>query len=131
MIATNRRIAIVVFAFFALESKGQTSPAFFTPGATAFSPEISVVSTGIVQDVQATVSYDRKYVTLTMRPQNSQLISLQNFAVNGPPPLGFVGGVQFSGTTGALGTLNPAFALGPGRGTPLLLQRGMTPISAR
>src|SRR5436305_12787192 len=120
MMPNGRYVALVALSLtlLASESRGQPVPAFFTPGATAFSPELSVVSTGIVQDVQATLSSDRKYVTLTMRPQNSQLIALQNFAVNGPPPLGFVGGVSFSTTTGSLGSLNPAYALGTGRGHP-------------
>ena len=131
MTINGRYLALAALAVLASETRAQPVPAFFTPGATAFSPEISVVSTGIVQDVQATVSYDRKYVTLNMRPQNSQLIALQNFAVNGPPPLGFVGGVSFSTTTGSLGSLNPAYALGAGRGHPLLVQRGMTPINSR
>src|SRR5690242_15675265 len=100
----------------------------FFGGPTAFSPEISVVNTGTLNDVQATVSADRKYVTLTMRPQMSELISLQNFPINGPPPLGFVGGVSFNNNTGSLGAMNAAFALGPGRGATLLAQRGMTPI---
>ena len=45
-------------------------------------------------DAQATVSADRKYVTLTMRPQNSALVALRDFTfqngVNGQA-FGFVG----------------------------------------
>ena len=115
----------------AVQARAQAVPPFFTPGATAFSPEISVVNTGTLNDVQATVSADRRYVTLTMRPQMSELIALQTFPINGPPPLGFVGGVSFNTTTGSLGAMNSAFVLGPGRGAALLAQRGMTPIRSR
>jgi general secretion pathway protein D len=44
-----------------------------------FEPEIDVVSSGVVLDVQATVSADRKYVTLTLRPQLAQLLNLFTF----------------------------------------------------
>jgi hypothetical protein len=126
-----RPLLIAALGLFAAQARAQAVPPFFTPGATAFSPEISVVNTGTLNDVQATVSADRKYVTLTMRPQMSELISLQNFAINGPPPLGFVGGVSFNANSGSLGAMNPAFALAPGRGAALLAQRGMTPIRSR
>lgn len=36
--------------------------------AVGFDPEISVVSTGVVLDVEGTVSADRRYVTMTVRP---------------------------------------------------------------
>ncbi len=36
--------------------------------SAAFDPEIDVVNDGVLLDVQATVSADRKYVTLTLRP---------------------------------------------------------------
>jgi type II secretory pathway component GspD/PulD (secretin) len=49
-------------------------------GVSAFTPTISIVETGVVLDVQATVSEDRKYVTLTLRPQLSNLLSLASFA---------------------------------------------------
>ena len=42
-----------------------------------FEPTIDVVNSGVKLDVQATVSADRKYVTMTMRPQNSQLLELR------------------------------------------------------
>ena len=63
---------------FAVFPAGQAVP-FFYPGATAFTPEISVVNTGVVNDVQATVSHDRKYVTLTMRPSSSALLALRDY----------------------------------------------------
>lgn len=61
--------------------------AFFYPGATAFTPQISIVNTGVILDVQATVSADRKYVTMTMRPQQSTLLDLRAFTFqNGQNP---------------------------------------------
>ena len=38
-------------------------------GATSFNPEISYVPTGTILDIDATVSHDRRYVTMTVRPQ--------------------------------------------------------------
>jgi hypothetical protein len=109
----------------------------FFGGASAFSPEISVVNSGVLNDVQATVSADRKYVTLTMRPQNSQLLALREFTFTTPQPVGFVGGVNFGmgggmGDTGEFGVINPPLVLGaPGRGAVLFHQRGMTRIVGR
>lgn len=42
--------------------------------ATAPNPEISYVPTGSMLDVDVTVSHDRRYVTMTLRPQVVQLI---------------------------------------------------------
>ena len=55
-------------------------PPFFNGGGGIFDPEIDVIESGMLLDAQAVVSADRKYVTLTMRPQNTQLLSLQEFA---------------------------------------------------
>jgi hypothetical protein len=103
---------------------------FFNPGASAFSPEISVLNTGVLNDVQATVSADRRYVTLNMRPQQSELINLFEFRIPGPQVTGFVGGVQFSGAgeTGEFGAVNAPVILSRGKGTAILHQRGMTRI---
>jgi type II secretory pathway component GspD/PulD (secretin) len=49
-------------------------------GVALFDPEISIVESGVVLDVAATVSSDRKYVTLTLRPQLSTLVQLAQFA---------------------------------------------------
>lgn len=43
-------------------------------GSSAYIPRTSIVNTGVVLDVQATVSSDRKYVTLTLRPQMADLV---------------------------------------------------------
>jgi hypothetical protein len=68
---------------------------FFQPTGQSFTPQIDVVESGVKLDVQATVSADRKYVTLTMRPQQSSLVALRDFTFqNGFNPaqaLGFVG----------------------------------------
>ncbi len=63
----------------------------FGGGSTAYDPEIRVVNSGALLDAQAVVSHDRKYVTLTMRPSVSQLLSLQQFPIIIPGNLGFVG----------------------------------------
>ncbi|HQY88616.1 MAG TPA: hypothetical protein PK402_08150, partial [Tepidisphaeraceae bacterium] len=54
-------------------------------GAVGFDPEIDTVGSGVVLDVQATVSADRKYVTLTLRPSLRRLITIRSFVT-------FVGG---------------------------------------
>src|SRR4051812_9657392 len=64
---------------------------FIGPGVVAFNPEISVINSGALLDAQPTVSSDRKYVTITMRPQLSTLIDLQSFTFQ--TALGNVGGV--------------------------------------
>ena len=48
-------------------------------GISSFAPTIGIVQSGVLLDVQATVSADRKYVTLTMRPQLATLLDLANF----------------------------------------------------
>ena len=49
-------------------------------GVVSFDPTIDTISSGVKLDVQATVSSDRKYVTLTLRPQLAQLLSLFTFS---------------------------------------------------
>ncbi len=43
------------------------------PDAAGFDPTISVTQEGVILDVEATVSADRRYVTLTVRPSLAQL----------------------------------------------------------
>jgi hypothetical protein len=69
----------------------QVTPPFFFGGATAFEPQIGIVNSGVVQDVQAIVSHDMKYVTLNMQPQNAGLLALQEFTFQKQPSLGVVG----------------------------------------
>jgi hypothetical protein len=106
-----------------------------------FEPEIGVVNSGAVTDVQATVSADRKYVTLNMRAQNSQLVNLFtfNFQSGGPGgggttvqlPSGFVGGVNpvLAGIAGGVPARpNAPMRVAPGSGGVILLKRGITPL---
>src|SRR6266705_925508 len=64
-------------------------------GAAIFEPEIDVVYSGAKLDAQATVSADRKYVTMTLRPQNSQLLALHSFQFQSANGIG--GAVQLPG----------------------------------
>jgi general secretion pathway protein D len=52
-------------------------------GVGLFNPIIDTVQTGVRLVVQPTVSADRKYVTLSLQPQVSQLVALSNFPVFG------------------------------------------------
>lgn len=72
----------------------QAVPPFFSPGVASFEPEIGIVQSGVVQDVQAVVSPDRKYVTLNMQVQNTNLLALHDFTFQTAPtaaPLGVAG----------------------------------------
>jgi hypothetical protein len=82
------------------------APPFFGGGGGIFDPEIDVVESGILLDAQAVVSADRKYVTLTNRFQNTDLISIQEFAFQvgaGGGPGGQLGGGQVGGAGAAEG----------------------------
>jgi hypothetical protein len=75
-------------------ARAQVTPEFYSPAGTAFTPEIGVVNTGVLQDVQGIVSSDEKYVTLTMGSTSAGLLALheftfQNGAVN--PAAGGIG----------------------------------------
>jgi hypothetical protein len=72
-------------------AKAQVVPPFFGPGANSFTPQIGIVSTGVVNDVQAVVSSDRKYVTLTMRPSSANLLALRDFTFQNGAVSGIVG----------------------------------------
>ncbi len=52
-------------------------------GVGLFNPIIDTVQTGVRLVVQPTVSADRKYVTLSLQPQVSQLVRLDSFPVFG------------------------------------------------
>ena len=79
--------------------------------AVAFNPRISIVESGVLLDVQATVSSDRKYVTLTLRPQLQTLIDLLPFTFQSSSTANVttqpVGGVIIGsgGTNAASGTI--------------------------
>lgn len=78
-------------------------------GVSSFAPTVSIVQSGVLLDVQATVSADRKYVTLTLRPQLATLLDLASFTFQsgasnpgtgglGVGGFGFIGGAAPSGT---------------------------------
>jgi general secretion pathway protein D len=48
--------------------------------SVGFSPVINTVQSGVLLDVQATVSADRKYVTMILQPQLSNLLALEEFS---------------------------------------------------
>jgi len=127
---------LVIFPAFA---KAQISS---NGAGLAYAPTIDTVMSGVLLDVQATVSADRKYVTLTMRPQMSQLLDMKQFSYGGTtgPTTGTsgsgvnggligVGGntVTAMAATGHYGGVNPPATLGTGSGA-VLTQRGMTQI---
>src|SRR5438477_2467523 len=92
-----RWLAPLIILISARGGSAQVVP-FFGGGTTAFDPQIGVVNSGVVDDVQAVVSADRKYVTLNMRPTLSTLIELRNFTFQQPGQVnviqgGFVGGI--------------------------------------
>ena len=102
-------------------------------GAAIFEPEIGVVNSGAVLDAQATVSADRKYVTMTMRPSVSQLLALRTFQFQGfgNVPGGTVGGVNpvVAGMVDATPQRpNAPMRVGAGNGGAILLKRGITPL---
>ena len=51
-------------------------------GAVGLRPEVRFVPSGSVLDATATVSHDRRYVTITARPQMSQLQRIQRIEVD-------------------------------------------------
>jgi hypothetical protein len=102
-------------------------------GAALFEPEIGIVNSGAVLDAQATVSADRKYVTMTMRPSVSQLLALHTFQFQGfgNLPGGTVGGVN-PVVAGVVDVMPPRpnapMRVGAGNGGAILLKRGITPL---
>src|SRR5688500_18717394 len=88
-------LSVIAAAAVAVAAASPVSAApFFSGVGGLFDPEIDVVESGVLNDVQATVSHDRKYVTLNMRPSNSDLLSLRSFTFqsNQPPDAGDIGG---------------------------------------
>jgi hypothetical protein len=131
----NPRLLIIAAAALLLTSANAQAQ---FGGAAIFEPEIDIVNSGQILDAQATVSHDRKYVTMTMRPQSSQLLSLQTFtfqtAAGVPLPGGVIGGVNpvIAAPIGVTNTIptavNPSRAVVPGHGGAILLTRGVTPL---
>ncbi|MEM6331750.1 MAG: hypothetical protein AAF823_00205 [Planctomycetota bacterium] len=52
------------------------------PDAFGFDFELSVLTTGVVLNVQGAVSADRRYVTLELNPQLAELVNIETFPVN-------------------------------------------------
>jgi hypothetical protein len=107
--------AVIAISLLAPVARAQVAPPFFNPaGVAAFTPEVDVVMSGVIQDVQAVVSSDRKYVTLNMRPSNSNLIALRDFTFQNGAGLGFVGssGPNGGGNAGNVGNGNAGAAAG-------------------
>ncbi|MBI1372771.1 MAG: hypothetical protein GC159_08425 [Phycisphaera sp.] len=52
--------------------------------SAAFDPQISIVSSGVLLDVEGTVSADRRYVTLTARPSLARVVRLRGIGVIAP-----------------------------------------------
>jgi hypothetical protein len=53
-------------------------------GQLLYDPQVSVVATGSVLDVQGTVSADRRYVTVTARPQVTGNLEMFQYAITRP-----------------------------------------------
>ena len=122
---------IILAATLLLSSTAFAQVPFFNSGVSSFTPQIDVVNSGVLHDVQAVVSADRKYVTLNMRPQSSELIALREFSFQNPQLAGFsgfVGGIQFNAPNGQFGVINPPVVLAQAQGNAILTQRGMTRI---
>ncbi|MEM6853875.1 MAG: hypothetical protein AAF593_05650, partial [Planctomycetota bacterium] len=52
------------------------------PDSAGFDITISVTQAGVVLDVEGTISADRRYVTLTLRPSLADVVEIQDFPVN-------------------------------------------------
>ena len=100
------------FAALAPSPAATQVPPFFGGGGGIFDPEIDVVSSGVILDAQATVSADRKYVTMTTRTSSTELLALREFAFQvggGGAGNGFVGGAgQDGAAAGAAANLRVA-----------------------
>lgn len=93
----------------------QLNPVVAT-GAVAQAPQTGVIDSGAVLDVVATVSADKRYVTLTVRPGVTRLLDLQTIPFSGGGAGGGIGGG---------GTALPAFIQLP----TLSSQRVQTTVS--
>src|SRR4051812_40926444 len=105
---------------------------FFAPGAVAFDPEIAVVTSGVLNDVQATVSHDRKYVTINAQPSLSSLVALQKFQFQTGGGIVGVGTVAGANQVGAVAAANPAqnnASANNAGAQSILLREGMTRLT--
>lgn len=69
----------------------QLTPVVAT-GAVAVAPVIGTIDSGAVLDVNATVTADKRYVTMTLRPGVTRLLDLQTFPFSGGAAGGGIGG---------------------------------------
>jgi hypothetical protein len=80
MIPRSLIFAAITILAFPLLARAQNN--FFNRGGVAlYEPVVDVVNSGARLVATPTVSADRKYVTLSMQPELSQLVALQNFPV--------------------------------------------------
>lgn len=91
-----RAVAAFAAAWLAIAVAPSFAQQGFFGDEPLFSPEISWLPTGALLDAQATVSNDRKYVTITTGGSNYRLRSLQTFPVFSTAT-GFVGGANPEG----------------------------------
>jgi hypothetical protein len=92
-----------VFLAVALGAAPRALAQGFMGGGTGYDPEVGVVESGAKLDATATVSADRKYVTITARADNSDLRELVLFPV---VDIGFVGGANPGGDAGVAGVVD-------------------------
>ena len=69
----------------------QLNPVVAT-GAVAVAPVIGTIDSGAVLDVNATVTADKRYVTMTLRPGVTRLLDLQTIPFSGGAAGGGIGG---------------------------------------
>ena len=130
-------LAAIAFVFVLLPRSANAQVVVGT-GVAAYEPQVSTLTTGVLHDVQATVSADRKYVTMTARPSLSTLTGFFTFSFNGPTTQNTVGSGTGTGTGGGGGGNHPGVARNPNlpqlpevRRAPTVLDHaGMTFISA-
>lgn len=108
----------------ACQTRAQAIPPFFSGDAVGFEAQISTVDSGPSMAVHATVSADRKYVTLGSQTSDNTLLSLATFRLAGPNVGGFVG-MASPMTTPTGQTTGQTVAR-----TSILDQRGMTLVAA-
>lgn len=71
------------------------------PDGVGFDLTLSVISTGVVLDVEGTISADRRYVTMTLRPSLADLIDIRQI-----PQIGIVETTTTNPITGISTTTN-------------------------
>jgi hypothetical protein len=116
----NRLITIfALFGWLALATPAWAQP--FMGGGTAFDPEVGVVESGALLEAQATVSADRKYVTITTGATNTRLRDLVLFPVQV---------TDFGGASGFVGGVGGGGAAGVGAGAGAAASSGTTGINS-